>query len=261
MYDLPQLRQATDAFWQAIAARLKSSGVADVPFSLNRTDDYAATWADPGLLLGQTCGYPLLKQLQDKVQVIAAPIYRSRYDDHAEHGSLFIVNVKSKYESLKNLRGSVCAVNGFDSNTGMNLLRAAIAPLAEGRDFFRSVNVTGSHHGSLSAVAKGVADLAAIDSVSFAHFERFEPELTQNVREIGQSAKTPTPPLITSRETDARTFAQLRTALFDAAADPKLESVCSALLISGFASRTATDYERILHLEQTAARLGYPDLC
>ena len=60
------------------------------------------------------------------------------------------------------------ALNAHDSNTGMNLFRAAIAPIAGGAPFFRAVVVTGSHEASVAAVAEGRADLAAIDCVSFA---------------------------------------------------------------------------------------------
>jgi hypothetical protein len=47
--------------------------------------------------------------------------------------------------SLDDLRGGRCAVNDLGSNSGMNLLRAEIAPLANGKAFFKSVLVTGSH--------------------------------------------------------------------------------------------------------------------
>ena len=43
-------------------------------------------------------------------------------------------------------------MNGFASNTGMNLLRAAIAPLAERKPFFRSIVISGSHLASIKAI-------------------------------------------------------------------------------------------------------------
>jgi hypothetical protein len=36
---------------------------------------------------------------------------------------------------LKEFRGAVAALNAHDSNTGMNLFRAMIAPIAGGRRF------------------------------------------------------------------------------------------------------------------------------
>ena len=39
--------------------------------------------------------------------------------------------------TLADLKGRRCAVNQIDSNSGMNLLRAAIAPLADGTAFLK----------------------------------------------------------------------------------------------------------------------------
>ena len=64
----------------------------------------------------------------------------------------------------------------------MNLLRAAVAPLAEGGRFFGSVVVSGSHLRSVEMVASGEADVASIDCVSFAHFQRLYPSLVSGVR-------------------------------------------------------------------------------
>lgn len=260
MYDLPQLKTATDAFWHAIAERLKNAGLTAVPASLTRTDDYQGVWCNPDLLFGQACGYPLVKQFKSAVQIVATPIYGSSGCDGFQHCSFFIVNAKAKHRTLRDLRGSVCAVNGFDSNTGMNLLRAAIAPFAESNNFFRSVVVTGAHHKSLEAVAEGRADIAAIDCVSFAHFQRFEPELTTRVSKIGESVRTAAPPYITAKKTDAGGLRILREILNDIAAAPELESVRSALNIEGFAFETDADYERLLLIEKDAIARGYPEL-
>lgn len=259
MYDLPQLKPATDAFWRAIAERLKEAGLA-APASLSRTDDYHAMLHDPDLLLGQACGYPIVTQLKSTVQIVATPIYGSSGCEGFEHCSFFIVNGKAEYQTLLDLRGSVCAVNGFDSNTGMNLLRAAIAPIAKANRFFRSIIVTGSHYKSLEAVAGGDADVAAIDCVSFAHFQRFGPQVTVRVSKIGQSLRTAAPPYITAKQTDPGVLRILKETLHEVAVAPDLESVRSALDIEGFAFETDSDYERLLHIEKDAAALGYSEL-
>jgi ABC-type phosphate/phosphonate transport system substrate-binding protein len=259
MYDLPQLKSATDAFWGAVAARLRHAGLA-APTSLSRTDDYHAIWRNPELLLGQACGYPVVKQLKSAVQIVATPLYELSGCEDFKHCSFFIVNAKAEPRTLSDLRGSICAVNGFDSNTGMNLLRAAIAPIAKGSRFFRSVMVTGAHYKSLRAVADGHADVAAIDCVSFAHFQRFEPQVTARVSKIGQSLRTAAPPYITAKTTDPGILRILREALRDVAIAPDLKSVRSALKIEGFAFDTDADYEGLLRIEKDAAALGYAEL-
>lgn len=259
MYDLPQLEPATDALWSAIAERLISAG-ANAPSSLARGDDYAAVWRDPNLLLSQTCGYPLLKKLRQNVQLVATPAYAVPGCIGTKHSSFFIVNAASGNEELSDLRGRVCVVNEFDSNTGMNLLRYAVAPLAKEAIFFHSVIITGSHHNSLKAVAGGRADLAAIDCVSFYHFARFEPELTSQVRIIGQSQPIEAPPFITSHNTEPATLRILQDALMDAARSPSLQWAFAALAIEGFETRTFADYEDILRLEKEALSFGYHTL-
>lgn len=260
MYDLPQLAAATDAFWRAIAERLEDAELSGVASSLTRSEDYAAAWRDPGLLLGQTCGYPLMKQFRNAARIVAAPVYTSPGCEGPRHCSVFITNAKAGRQTLDDLRGGVCAVNGFDSNTGMNLLRAAIAPLAAGKAFFDSVVVTGSHLASLEAVADARADLAAIDCVSFAHFEHFEPALVRRVVQIGRSPSAPAPPFITARETDDATLAILCETLKDVVADPELDSVRAALSLGGFEVLSEADYEFALRIEETAAAQGYPEL-
>jgi ABC-type phosphate/phosphonate transport system substrate-binding protein len=260
MYDLPQLSSATDAFWRAIAQRLENAGLSDVPLSLTRSEDHANAWRHPNLLLGQACGYPLMKQFRNAVRIIATPVYTSPGCDGPHHCSVFISNMKAGRQRLHDLRGGICAVNGYDSNTGMNLLRAAIAPLARGKSFFDSVLVTGSHLASLKAVADGRADLAAIDCVSFTHFQRFESSLAARVARIGPSMRTAAPPFITAAETDDAARAILREALSNVAADPGLEPVRRALSIGGFEFLDETDYELALRIEEAAAAAGYPEL-
>ena len=77
--------------------------------------------------------------------------------------------------ALNEFRGAAAALNAHDSNTGINLFRATIAPIAGGAAFFSSIVVTGSHEASVAAVAKGEADLASIDCVSFALLGRGRP--------------------------------------------------------------------------------------
>ena len=76
----------------------------------------------------------------------------------------------------------------------MNLFRATIAPVAGGGAFFRAIMVTGSHEASVAAVAEGLADLAAIDCVSFALLERGRPELIERVAVVAESPRSPSLP-------------------------------------------------------------------
>lgn len=258
MYDFPERRQAHDALWQAIAERLRRAGVPEVPDSLTRSEDLPALWRDPLLLLGQSCGYPLMTDLAGHVRLVATPRYRAPGCQGAFHSSAIIVRAEDEVADLPGLRGRRCAINGWDSNTGMNLLRAAIAPFATHGVFFRSVTVSFSHRNSLGLVASGAADVAAIDCVTLEQLRLLEPALVAKTRVLAWSAPTPALPLICSAATDAPTLDALRAALADVAAAPALSTIRAALLIDGFVELPIEAYASVLSLQADAAARGYP---
>ena len=47
-------------------------------------------WRNPGLVFGQTCGYPYVTELKDAVALIAAPIYGFPGCKEALHRSFII---------------------------------------------------------------------------------------------------------------------------------------------------------------------------
>lgn len=260
MYDLPELASAHDALWAALATRLSAHGIEGVPAALTRTEDLLSVWRDPQLLLSQTCGYPLVTQLTKAVQIVATPIYAAPGCDGADHRSAIVVAADCRAADPNDLRDGVCAINSRDSNTGMNLLRAAIAPLAQGGTFFRRVDVTGSHRESLHCVARGEADVAAIDCVTFALLQRIEPAITAAVRILGWTPASPGLPWITAIDRDAVVLGALRRALADIANDPDLAQLREILLLQGFTALPLAAYFRVSTYAAKAATYGYPDL-
>src|SRR6202012_969073 len=101
--------------------------------------------------------------------------------------------------------GRRCAVNERSSNSGMNLLRAAIAPLAGHGGFFETGPVSASPRHSLEMIAGGEADLAAVDCVSWAHLQRIAPQLTDALRVLAWTDARPSLPSITAAGTDSLT--------------------------------------------------------
>jgi ABC-type phosphate/phosphonate transport system substrate-binding protein len=260
MYDFPPLHSATDDFWSALAARLRAAGIADVPSALTRDVSHVETWRDPRLLFGQACQYPLASAWHDAVQLLAIPAYTAPGCDGSRYRSAVIVKAEDPALRLEDLRGRRCAVNERDSNSGSNLLRAAIAPLAERGRFFASVVLTGGHLASVRAVAQGPADVAAIDCVSYAHIQRFSPELTARLRILDWTASSPGLPYVTARACDASIVAALRAALALVLADPALASVRAALLLAGIDFTVDEDYVEVRRLERDALERGYPQV-
>jgi ABC-type phosphate/phosphonate transport system substrate-binding protein len=259
MYDFPWTAAANDALWASISARLAEAGVR-APTRLTRGGELAVLWRHPALIFGQTCGYPYASGLKDAVTLIAAPEYSFPGCEDASHRSFIIRRASDPRCVLKEFRGAVAALNAHNSNTGMNLFRAMIAPIAGGAAFFSSIVVTGSHEASVAAVDNGQADLASIDCVSFAVLGRGRPELIERVAIVAESALSPGLPFIAAASVPAPTIAVVRGALFAALADPALAEARATLGLRGARVATAADYDRVAELERDAAAAGYPRL-
>ncbi len=259
MYDLPELRAPTDALWSFIAAELRHAGH-DAPAALTRGVPLEDMWRDPALLLSQTCGYPLIKTHAQHVTLLATPCYDAPGCHGAEYSSAIVVRADEDATRLSDMRGRRCAVNDMSSNSGMNVLRAAIAPLARGGRFFAETVVTRAHSASVRAVADGRADVAAIDCVTWAHLQTLRPAETGSLRVLCWSASSPGLPLITSHRTDAATCRALLQALDRVVTSAALTPVRKALRVSGFTRLPSPAYSAILTMEEQARARSYPML-
>ena len=135
MYDDPGVAQATDAIWRRIAAGLRRRDVA-APAKLTRGGDLAAQWLSPRLVFGQTCGYPYARTCTTPSALIATPEYAFPGCEGTQHRSFVVGRADDPRRDLEGFRGGVAALNSSDSNSGMNLFRATIAPVSGGRTFF-----------------------------------------------------------------------------------------------------------------------------
>jgi ABC-type phosphate/phosphonate transport system substrate-binding protein len=260
MYDLPGLDAATDAWWVGLAGAFRDEGLREVPDNLTRGGDVLDLWTAPDLFFSQTCGYPLTHALAGEVALVATPVYACPGCEGGSYHSEILVRADDAAESLAELRGRRAAINGSDSQSGCSALRHAVAELAvEGR-FFTSVKTSGSHLQSMRLVAEGVADVCAIDTVTYHLIARSQPELTDRLRVLAASAAAPALPYIARRDLPEADLARLRAGLVRACADPALAEVRAALLLEGIVVRPLSDYDRILDLEAAAVAAGYPQL-
>src|SRR5262249_33057041 len=156
--------------------------------------------------------------------------------------------------------GSVCAVNGIDSQSGYNALRALLAPLAQGQRFCRSVEISGSHRASLQLVTTGVADFAAIDCVTWALLARHRPSEIAGVRLLLRWPMVRALPYIRAGAADGVRRRRLVAGLRFAFADPGLAETRAALLLDGMAELPLSRYAAIPAMRRAAERAGYPVL-
>jgi len=262
MYDLEPLRETTDAWWSVIARSLRKQGFADVPETLDRGafGDRFEHWSSPDLVLSQTCGYPLTHDFADRVRLVATPCYDAPHAKGSDYCSVVMVAEDSKARTLEDLRGGRVAVNGFDSQSGFNTLRAAVAPLARDGRFFGEVLETGRHHLSLQLVAEGKADICAVDCVSYALWRDTMPETIAGTRVLTTTELAPNLPYVTHIGRSDEEVAALQRGLNDAAVDPEALPLLKRLRLTGFALLPRSIYDRIDAMEQQARDQGYPDL-
>jgi ABC-type phosphate/phosphonate transport system substrate-binding protein len=258
MYDFPPLQDAHDALWTALSRQMIEAGVAETPRRLTRHLGHFEVWRHPSLLFGQGCEYPLAESLADAIRLIATPRYTAPGCEGTTYRSAIVVREKDSADSLADLRNRRCAINEATSNSGMNLLRASIAPVANGARFFESVLFSGSHRRSVEMVAEGEADVAAVDCVSFAHFQRLYPSAVANLRILGWTPSSPSLPFITAVATNDTTLRTLRSSLATVLADRSLDSVRERLFLDGVDLLPVAGFSEVLRLKREAVELGYP---
>jgi len=230
MYDIQPA--ATDALAKAVQRYFPGA-------RFQRLGDLLSHWRDADLLLSQTCGYPLVTLLPD-VQVVGQFHYTAPGCEAGNYRSMLMARREDAGQSLADFRGRIAAANSPDSQSGYHALRNST-----GHDdaYFRSIVWSGSHRQSLALLQNGTADLAAIDCVSLALFERYLPQALSGLKAIGETALTPGLPLITSKHTSAETLATLREILGRLA---KEKDIAEPLLIGGFSPASRRDYDVIL---------------
>ncbi len=260
MYDLEPVRAATDAWWAGLARACRLEGIGDVPGALWRGGPREDLWRAPNLLLSQTCGYPFLKHFRADLQLLATPVYGALGCDGPNYRSLIVVGADNPARTLADLRGAVCAINDWDSQSGMNVLRHSIAPLARDGRFFAQVKVAGKHQLSIAMITRGEADIAAIDCVTHALMARHDPASVAGTRVLAQTQAAPALPYVTGAGTTTDDWTRLRAALDRALADPDLAPVRADLMILGFADLSLGDYGIMLEMETGAEAAGYAQL-
>jgi hypothetical protein len=236
MYDWPELRVETDRLWAALRNALRAAGVA-APDELVRDGGLHETWADPRLVLGQTCGLPLVRELAGRVAVLGAVDYGLPGCPPGWYRSAVVVRADDPRPDLAAFRGARLAVNGFDSQSGWGSILHHAAPFARDGGFFGAAEVSGAHAESVAVVAGGAADLAAIDAVSWRYARRFRPQAAA-LRVLMLTDPTPGLPFIAAVGADAA-----RLGLLMAEAIAGLDAPTTAALgVAGFAALRTEDY-------------------
>lgn len=243
MYDYPEVRAATDAWWAGIARH------AGIDLLLSRPDDYMAVWSRGDLAFSQTCGYPFTHHFKGKLNLVGTPHYAVPGCEGFRYCSFVFAR---EAQNVAGYRGATAAVNTPDSMSGMLALKAFFVDHAKAGHFFGRAVLSGGHLNSLAMLQKGEADVCAIDAVCVGYARRHRPDLLHGLHEVGRTPMVPGLPYVT-RDADV---ARWQRAVSAAAADPALADVREALMIGGFTVTAAVDHDAILALESDVERHG-----
>lgn len=195
--------------------------------------DLPALWRHPRLLFGQTCWGPMeTADLRDVVQVLGQPDYSAFEGGEGPlYSSALLMrgeesaSTKGKMQKpgdllgrgmslfpLDRLRGARLAFNEPSSMSGIRGLRRDLEARGESLAVFTELVETGSHRGSIRAVAEGRADICAIDCRTWDLAQRFEPS-ARGLRVVGWTERRKGLPYIASRHVESRTIRAVTAAL------------------------------------------------
>jgi len=197
MYAVRGARDHADTLWNYLRDSLRANGF-EAPGQVATIAPRIDGWLHPDLILGQTCGLPYITRLCDRVELVGTPDYGVEGCAPGFYHSTLVVSVIDRRQHLSEFLGGTFAVNGKDSQSGYGAMMAAAAPFAESGRFFGRAILTGSHDASMRLVANGLADVAAIDSVTWRISRTFDAE-TSGLRSIGTTEPTPGLPFIVAR--------------------------------------------------------------
>lgn len=164
--------------------------------------------------------------------------------------SYLIVNSNSSFERLEDLRGLVFAFTDPDSHTGRLVPTYWLMELNERPEtFFGKVITTYSHDNSILAVAKGLVDGAAVDSLIWEFYRIKNPSLTSGTRVIRKSDPYGIPPVVASSTLNQNLKDSIRNVLLSMHEDPEGQKTLTELMIDRFVLPREEWYDSIRQLE------------
>lgn len=235
MYPFLQVRDATNRLWSAVRRNLGWG-----PAELEWNKLTPGVWHEPGLLVAQCCGWPLVAELPPSIAVVGTFDYAVPDSHNGTYRSLIVTGTDRSLDELRADPNTMAAVNDHSSLSGWISFQHVWG--GQPQNF-----VTGAHIESCRALVAGRAHVACIDAVSFSLFEEFEPAAVAGLRVIGQGPRIPCLPIFVPAQ-HASKVPELRAAFAAAVADPTLVDARAALRIRGFVPLDRADYTPLLAL-------------
>lgn len=193
------------------------------------------------------CGGPYVDGKKEfDMELLVAPI---AYGETV-YFSYIIVNKRSALQQLSDLRGKRFAFTDPLSNTGKLVPTYMLAKMKETPDsFFGKYSYLGSHDKSIQAVAEGVVDGAAVDSLIWEYANSTSPKFTSKTRIILKSPPYGIPPVVVPKGLDPELKERLRKIFLEAHVDPKGAEILKKMHIDRFVTIDDKAYDSIREMK------------
>lgn len=158
-------------------------------------------------------------------------------------------------KSFDDLRGKRFAFSDPDSSTGSLVPRYMLAQRHETPEsFFANSFFTHSHDNSIHAVAEGLADGAAVESLIWEYLNATGSPDTARTRIIEKSPPLGTPPVVVHPAADAQLKSRLRTVFFALHEDPLAAPLMKELQIDRFEAGENALYDSVRQMKRWIAQ-------
>ena len=217
-------------------------------------------------------GYAEINEMLGNGQLDAAFVCSGPYvDGHAQFGlellaapqaygatvyySYIIVPKESPVRSFAELRGKRFAFTDPLSNSGKLVPTYMLARMNETPEsFFKEFVFTKAHDKSIKAVAQGVVDAAAVDSLIWEYLNASSPEFTAKTRILEKSPPYAIPPLVVPRDMAPALKESLRQTVLNAHTDPKGREILRQMRIDRFVQIPDSAYDSVREMQAWIAR-------
>ncbi len=189
------------------------------------------------------CGRPYVEAHDEfGVEILVVPMV----DGKTVYHSYVVVPKDSAAKTLEDLRGKRFAFTDPLSNTGCLVPTYELAQRGETPEsFFGEVVYTHAHDASIRAVARGLVDGAAVDSLIWHYLARREPETAARCRVIWRSPSYGIPPVVVRRGADPELVRRVRDALLGAHEDPEGRRILAGMGVDRFVTGDDRAYDSI----------------
>ncbi len=197
------------------------------------------------------CGGPYVQGHEEfGMELLVAPqAYGKRV-----YYSYIIVSKAGAIVGFKELRGKTFAFTDPLSNSGALAPTYLLARMHETPEsFFKKVVFTQSHDKSIKAVAQGVVDGAAVDSLIWEYLNRTDPQYTSETKVIKKSSPYGIPPVVVRRDLKPELKSKLRRIFLTANRDAQGREILKGMMIDKFVLIDDSAYDSIRDMKKWIA--------